>query len=506
MRGLDVGRWWLARWALAGWVMAVSGVGVAEERVVPRIERKAVPRETLSSSGQFLAHGLGQADRAVLVTRAEEVREEVSRLLDRQERRGDSGAVRGEPGEVLVIHLWLRGDGAAGVQPRLYRVDGVPKPVLGLMMARAALAESEEFRSQLVRLLLVERMFRSQPAAMGSGGGEVLPTWLEIGVMEALNHVRAGRPSDRFATLFAQGRILGVDGILEARPGELEAAGREVHAVSACCLVMLLLDQPEGPERFRRFLEAVPGRTGSWQNLLVRQFPGLALSRHSLEKWWALQVAALATPDLLEPMTAAETDRLLERALQVRVPSEPAEEAGAVRSPVVRWIKGLMPGRAKAADGPPATSPATPPATPSPATEEMLGLEDLERVAALPRRVEVLRANQAALAALLLRAAPLHRPVIEAYQDLFGQLAQGKTKGLEVRREALAERRRQLLTTAEAVTDLLNWYEATQRRQLSGTFDRYFEWLENPPLPARPPVVDPISRSLDELEEEFSAP
>lgn len=507
MRGIaDAGRR-LARWALAGWGLWVVGIGVvvAEERAVPRIERKAVARETLSSSGQFLAHGPEQADRAVLVTRAEEVREEVTRLLDRQERRGDSVSVPGEgeggAGEVVVIHLWLRGDTPGGVQPRLYRVDGVPKPVLGLMVARAGLAESEDFRRQLVRLLLVERMFRSQPAAMGAGGGDVLPAWLETGVMEALDHVRAGRPSDRFAAVFAQGRILSVDAILDARPGELEAAGREVHAVSACCLVMMLLEQPDGPERFRRFLEAVPGRSGSWQNLLVRQFPGLALSRHSLEKWWALQAAALATPDLLEPMTVAETDRLLEQALMVRVRPEPAEEAEGAPSPVVRWIRSLVPGRGK-----PAAEPAAAPSAAPAAAEEILGLDDLERLAALPNRAEVLRANQAALASLLLRAAPLHRPVIEAYQELFGQLAQGKTKGLDIRRDALAERRRQLLATAEAVGDLLNWYEATQRRELSGSFDRYFEWLERPPLPEGAPVEDPIARSLDELEEEFSTP
>ena len=497
MFGGGRGIWGLARWALAGWAV-VAGLGAEEpgERTVPRIERKAGPQETLSSSGQFLALGPGQADRAALVTRAEEVREEVSRLLDRQERRGDAstapGAEDGAPAELLVIHLWLRGDAAAGLQPRLYRVEGVPKPVLGLVVARAALAETEDFRRQLVRLLLVERMIRSQPAA---AGGDVLPAWLEIGVMEALDHVRAGRPSERFGALFAQGRILSVDDILDASPTELEAGAREAHAVSACCLVMALLEQPDGPERFRRFLEAVPGRTGSWQNLLVRQFPGLALSRHSLEKWWALQAAALATPDLLEPLTAEETDRLLEQALQVRHRPGAAAGAPAPPSPVVRWLKSWIPGRPK---------PAAPPAeAETSAAEEVISLDELDRLAALPKRAEVLRANQAALAALQLRAFPLHRPIIDAYQQVLGQIGQGKLKGLAARCEALAARRREVLATAEAATDLLNWYEATQRGHLSGSFERYFRMLETPAPARRSPADDPIAQSLDELEDEF---
>lgn len=466
------------------------------ERTVPRIDRKGGQTETLSSSGQFLAHGPIQADRAVLVTQAEEVREEVSRLLDRQDRRGQSAAVIPDMSgtasvELMVIHLWLQGDAQPRVQPRLYQVEGVPQPVLGVVVARATLAQSEDFRRELVRLLLVERVLRGQPSA-AAGHGELLPAWLEIGVLEALDHVRAGRPSDRFAPLFAHGRILSVDDILSTRPATLEAGARDVFGASACCLVMALLEQPEGPVRFRRFLEAMPGRDGSWENLLVRQFPGMALSRHSLEKWWALQAAALATPDLLEPMTAAETDAMLARALLVR--HRPGATSTAP-SPVVRWLKKWVP------------VPSTPPApaeTPPSGEEELISLDELDRIAALPRRAEVLRANQGALAALLLRACPLHRPIIDEYQRVLGQLGLGKTAGLAARCEALAVRRRDVLATAEAATDLLNWYEATQRARLSGTFDRYFELLDAPAPPARGSVEDPISRSLDELEDEFT--
>ena len=499
----------LARVALAGMALSAAAVG-EEERAVPRIERKEV-EETLSTSGQFLARGPGKAGRALVVTRAEEVREEVSRFLDRLERRGETaetgfGSGTEESADVLVIHLWIQGGAAPPLQPRLYRVDGVPKPVLGLVMARAELAEGEAFRKELVRLLLVERMYRHQPGE--AGRGEALPAWLETGVLVALDHIRAGRPSERFASVFARGGLLSVDDILSTRPDHLEAAAREAYAVSAGCLVMALLDQPGGPERFRRFLEAVPTREGGWQNLLVRQFPGLALSQNSLEKWWALQAATLATPDLLEPMTAAETDRWLEQVLMVRPPPAAAAKDAPAASPVVRWFKSWFPGRSKAgapAAPEPVASPSADGAVETPATEvQVYGLDELDQIAALPNRQAVLKANQAGLAGLLLRAFPLHRPIIEEYQQVFGLLAQGKTKGLADRCAGLATRRREVLATAEAVTDLLNWHEATQRSRLSGSFDRYFQMLDEPaPQPPRG-TADPISRTLDELEVEFA--
>ena len=107
---------------------------------------------------------------------------------------------------------------------------------------------------------------------------------------------------------------------------------------------------------------------------------------------------------------------------------------------------------------------------------------------------------------MLLRAFPLHRPIIQEYQRILGRLSLGKIKGLAGSCDELASRRTEVLAIAENTTDLLNWYEATQRDQLSGTFERYFEMLDHPKPPPTSPVVDPIARTLDELEVEFATP
>ncbi|MFN0130620.1 MAG: hypothetical protein ACKV19_28495 [Verrucomicrobiales bacterium] len=497
--GLGRGARTVALLALAGMVCGdATAVEPASEQPAPRIGVKAGPEETLSSSGQFLAHGGGKEERARVVTAVEDIRDAVSRLLDRQARTGESAPSvlhsELERPSLLLIHVWLKNDAQASVQPRLYRVAGVPEPVMGVVLARASLASGDDFRREVIRLLLVERMLSGQPQAGGMGGGEVLPAWLEVGVVEALDYLRLGRPSDGFGALFSKGRILEIEQILTEKPSRLEAGARQVYAASACCLILTLLEQPQGPERFRSFLQAIPGRKGSWSDLLVRQFPGLALSRHSLEKWWTLQAAALATPDLLEPMTADETDRWLEKALVVRYRSD--EGGTRPSASVLGWLKGRLPGRAPAAR--PAESAAS-------SEETELTLADLDRIAKLPKRADVIRGNQGALSGLLLRACPLYRPIIVEYQDVLGKLSLGKTADLAARCEQLASRRRALLATAEATSDYLNWYEATQRSQLSGSFASYFRRLE---VPAAPPAAakgmdDPIARSLEALEVEF---
>jgi hypothetical protein len=80
------------------------------------------------------------------------------------------------------------------------------------------------------------------------------------------------------------------------------------------------------------------------------------------------------------------------------------------------------------------------------------------------------------------------------------------TKIIQIRKFSFLRLSTEVLAIAENTTDLLNWYEATQREQLSGTFERDFEMLDHPQPPPTSPVVDPIARTLDELEVEFATP
>ena len=388
---------------------------------MPRVTASSATRsETLSSSSQFIAHGPVQADRSKLVSQSERVREDFAILFDRAEAGRDLTSFALESrSKPLTIHLWLQGDAQPPLQPRVYRLEGAGEPTLGLVIARAGLADGEPFRRELIRLLLAERILRKHPEAVLPARSEVVPPWLFTGVVEAIEHFEAGAPGSRFAALFEAGQIMPVEEILVARPERLDGTSREIFKASACALVLALLGQPEGPARFRVFLGEMPVRDETLQRQLIRSFPGLALSKHSLEKWWSLEMAQMAQPTAFEPFDAAETDRRLAAALVVRV--APAAAHPESSSVLGRWLKNLLPG-GKANTPPPPTASSAGAATPAPAasSEELVPLEDIDRLMKLPHRGKILAANQMDLAVLALRAFPLHRPILTDYQKVLG--------------------------------------------------------------------------------------
>ena len=161
----------------------------------------------------------------------------------------------------------------------------------------------------------------------------------------------------------------------------------------------------------------------------------------------------------------------------------------------MKWIENTFSGKKNAQSASPAT-----PSAPAPVA---LTIDQMSEIAALGKRSEVLKLNQTALAELHLRAFPLHRPVIDGYQQVLGLLIKGRTKGLAARIEALAADRRDILDQMNRIEDHLDWFEATQRETFSGTFD---DILRRPPESTAPPRLkrnDPISSYLDEIEREF---
>ncbi len=524
LRSFPRGRLVLA--ALGSVVLGLGGLESvpAQEKPVPGImPHRPVAPETLSSSQQFLLHGATQAERAAVVTVAEQIREEFSALLDRQEPTPTSATdALDAPATPLVIDIWLQPGVRPPVQTRLYVVEGQTAPTLGLAVERADLAASEEFRREVIRLLLIERIVRGNEEVDFTRRTEVLPAWIFAGVRGALDYARQGRPSGRFAAMFKEGLIMPVEDILETNPDHLTAPEREVFEVSACSLILLLNEQSQGPTRFRRFLHRMPRLTTSHENQLVRSFPGLALSQHSLEKWWALHTAQLAQPTIYEKLSAAATEERLAKALVVRwQPEKPrsadsglATKAAATGSAVGQWFKKLLPKKKPPSPGAPATETAEAPvpvaaAEAAPESEpkpevEVIPLTDLDRLARLPKagRERAIQVTQLELAALALQAFPLHQPVLDGYQQILGSLLDGDTAHIPAMMADLATRRRELLDTAAAMEDHLNWYEATQRSGATGAFDGYFRLLDQLSQPP-PRLPDPFSLYLDEIEEEF---
>lgn len=489
------------------------------EKPVPRIIAPRRPvAETLSSSKQFLALGSTQEERAQALVQAESIRDEFTSFIDRQE----PGATDTNTSDFLVINLWLQAGTQPPVQPRLFVLEGQPAPTLGLVLASAAHAATTTFRDELIRLLLMERLLRGNLDLDFTRRSEVLPPWLYAGVKEALDYRRLGRPSSRFAAMFNTGMAMTIEEVLQTDPQQLPAPQREIFNLSACSLVLLLHDQPQGAARFRQFLASLLRQNTAYETQLVRAFPGLALSSYSLEKWWTLQSALLAQPSIYEKLSVGDTEQKLVKALVVRwQPPKPESSAGALTQRAARastavgkWFKKWLPGGKDAFTAPEeeAAVAEQPAATPAEATElpevEVIPLQSLDnfvRVASLPveSRRPALHSTQLELASLALEAHPLYQPVLDGYQQVLGFLMEGKTEPLAAILETLTARRVELRQIAEVMEDYLNWYEATQRQGWTGAFDNYFRLLEqiSQPPPRQP---DPFSAYLDEMEEEFA--
>lgn len=194
-----------------------------------------------------------------------------------------------------------------------------------------------DFTDQLVRLLLAERILRNHKQ-LKTTRTDVLPPWVMTGVAEALEYRSRSKPSALFSAVFRRGQVYSLDRILSADPNHLDALSRGIYESSTCALILTLLDQPDGPVRFSKFLNALAAENKSDRDLLTQYFPNLATSKNALEKWWSLQMAALATPTAMESLNVALTEEELDVALLLSLPplrkdKEKGKEAAPAAAP-----------------------------------------------------------------------------------------------------------------------------------------------------------------------------
>ncbi len=344
-------------------------------------------------------------------------------------------------------------------------------------------------RENLVRAILADRVLKGKQGLDLAGASSPPPDWLLHGTLALMDYRQLGRSSQTFSQVFQLGRVLSVQDILDADPTGMDSVSLTIYRVSCGGLLMMLVEQPKGPEQLAKLLPAL-GRSGVDQATLIEQtFPELTGSSSSLSKWWSLQIAALSQPGMEEVRKPDETEKLLAEALVLRY----AQPAPGEKRPHV--LKRLFT-RDKT------TAPA-PPSDGKPLPGQSCGIEDYGKVLALPEAASAFNLVDLSLTRLMLRAHPVYRPIIQEYQENIRALAKGKAgKNLPATLSRLAETRKKLAETLRKIEDHLDWYEATQSASPSGSFEAYLEAadvLEKP----RPPRGDAVSRYLDEVEAEY---
>lgn len=416
----------------------------------PKPAGPALPDQVVSRSGQFRISGGDALVRGTLAILAESTKEELLQLTGEKDDWKVPVNIRlhGKQGDPLP---------ARTVSMRLVEVEGARELRLDVHLSRGI--EHERYKRAITAALLYERALK-QPAAAPGDAPLTVPPWLYDGIREAtawrLNQ------SDRrlYQALFRHGGWFKLDDLFnltDAGFEELDGATRSAFRVSSGALVMALLEQPQGRDGFRDFLNAVPAYEGEMPGLLAKHFPELNLSETSLAKWWALQLANKGgLNQLTDLLTIAQTEEALNEALKLNFRTP---EGIVQRKDFSAW-------------------------------PELAALDEGERVAAV-------RAAEEPLVRLSYRCFPSYRPLLQEYQAILVAIARNETKDVARRITDLDETRTTMIARANRARDYLDWFEITRARETSGVFDDYLrlkERLKSNPVRRKDPVSDYLDR------------
>lgn len=473
-------------------VLAVRGQegaapGVGSERARATVE--AVPKESWNQERAVRVRGGDPYTRVKFHVFAEELRGDVRRLLFRV---GDP--MRDEFWNIPIeVTLW-------GSFRDVHFGPDVRKSVEltadGRFTIRVEVKlhdrfDEDAFQLEFIRALLIEQILAPYSSRPGGFEAEEVrpPEWIAHGIDQMVRHRRGGRPSASYRGFLESGQLLKPAELLSLEDaGTLDPVRHAIFRASASAMVEALLGQPGGNLGLRGLLGDLGRASPPTMEVLLRQhFPAFREMEQGLEKWWALELAALGQQQEFEYLGREETERLLTEAITLRFDATPVATPveGEGRKGFFSFLK-----------------PQEPAAPPSP--EAFVGTVDqfeqyLKRSGAKDRLAGV----HDQLQHLKRVGFPLYRPVFIAYENAVQRLAKGDTKDLAAEFASIAEMRARIRETLVRAQDYLNHFEAARAPQRSGAFDGYLEMRQRLDRMAAPPRNDAITRHLDALEREF---
>jgi len=417
----------------------------------------AVDELIFSRSEQFRVRGGNPYDRGAAALLAEETKDELLKITGEK----DQWRV---PENKVPINITLFGKQGDPLPPRTVAMDllfGEAGYDLRINIHLSRGLDRAPFQSAVTAALIYERALRGRPA-VASDTPMVVPPWLVEGLHEATAWRQ--KTSDRrlYEALFKRGGLFKLDDLFAVTQRgyeTMDGASRAAFRISAGALVMALLEQPDGIEGFRSWLNEVAAFDGETPVLLRKHFPDLNLSESSFEKWWILQLAHKGAAKLTDVLSIAETETQLTEALQLNY----------------RDAEGLMQ-RAEPTEW-----------------ATLANADEAERLAAV-------LAAEDALVRLSYRCFPSYRSVLLDYQLVLKSLNKGQLDNAKI--AELAATRSTMISKAVRARDFMDWFEITRARETSGAFDDYLRLKER--LKSNPHSRnDDLSRYLDRMDKVF---
>jgi hypothetical protein len=404
--------------------------------------------QSISTSRQFVVYGTDLAMRGAICDLAECTKRELLTLL----------AERDHWTAAIVINAQYRRANLPEV-PRLS--VGLGQTGFGLKLQLDLVIDSgvtrPEIRRELLRALILEMIYRTQPNIPAGTAYVSPPDWF----LEGVPAQQSDLPRDRVTAILtmpvAAKNVLPLEKFLAQRPELLDAPGRSLYRAYAFALVDLLSHAPDGPHRLAQFIFHLPASSNDPMAELRSHFPGLFESDEG-EQAWQKQVVRLSRDQPYQLLGSAETERRLDEMLRLRISDRSSEN----NYELTQFAIFLKDRSAKKA------------------------------LASLARDLE----------SLATRAHPVYAPIIAAYAEITTLLRRGKTLDVSRHLERLRNLRKTMAAQMREIDDYLNWFEATSMARPSGEFADYLKAAKRANQLEKT-KRDPISVYLDALETQF---
>jgi hypothetical protein len=414
----------------------------------------ALRQRSVSRSHQFIVYAGDPNARGAIAMDAEDVKDKFLELLD-------TGDFWKNPIVIQVSPLDTADPSHPASEVNVINTEEGFKVDINVVLGPDP--REAHFPQQLVRALLLEYAYRNQPALVAVGASYAEPPpWLVDGFASLAADPDPDANAGLFSSLIQSGKTPSLALFLSENPSTLD--GPSLHLYSACSmsLVRLLLQLPNGHVLMQGFIRHWPGPNADPEAELLKAYPALNSGGESLEKWWTVGLAGLSAADRYQGLSLADTSQQLDGILKFDVA---IDKTGKTQS---------------------------------------FTLDQYPTFEKAPGATFALNTLSLRLLGLEAQSSPLMREVITAYQALAVQLSHHESTHLRARLAALADYRSRLTAHMDQIADYLNWYEATQRTQSSGSFDEYIrtaDQIDKDPGPVR---TDPISKYMDSVEQQLT--
>ena len=275
---------------------------------------QAAPAErSVSTSHQFIVYGSDLRVRGVICHLAEQTKHHLLLLLDQ----------RDEWTTPIVINAQLpKANLPETPRTKLNFSQTGFGLKLQLDLVLAANLDPFQVRRELLRAILLEEIYRREPKVPAGTAYVSPPEWLLDGLLAQRSELELRTAlTDLLAAPATAQKILPLEEFLRQHPALLDAPGRSLYRAYSFAFVDLLLHAPEGRHRLGNFITNLASASNDPIADLRSHFPELGGDG----KTWASHVAHLSNGQPHQLLGAAETERMLEEILHLKISDADAE-------------------------------------------------------------------------------------------------------------------------------------------------------------------------------------